>query len=154
MIETTPAINLSHARTEEQRLLMKRIEKDGVCPFCPENIEHYHAHPVTLRYSCMVTRNMAPYSGAKEHWLIIPKRHIQKFSDLSAYEQQEIFLVMKELEEKRKFPGCSIIMRSGTTNYTGASVAHFHAHVIAGGACREQGEALRVKIGYVPRLPT
>lgn len=141
-------VDLVHARDETQLALMEQIERDGVCPFCPEHLQKYHPRPLQYQSLCTVTENMTPYDGARAHWLIINKRHVERFGELTPEEKADICIQITALEKKIGAPGLTILMRSGDTGYTGGSVAHFHLHIIAGGASKDLGTPLRVKIGY------
>lgn len=149
----TAFVDLDHARTEEQRSLMEQITKDGVCPFCEDHITRYHPHPLHHSHWCTVTKNMSPYEGTEAHWLIIIRRHVERFSELTKEEWDDVGRAIAKLEKELALPGISILMRSGDTRYTGASVAHCHLHVIAGETDRTQGLPLRARIGYRLKSP-
>lgn len=141
-------VDLAHARDPAQLALMEQIERDGVCPFCPEHLQKYHPRPLYHESLCTVTENMTPYKGAHAHWLIINKRHVERFGELTPEERVDIGTQIAALETKIGIPGLTVLMRSGDTSYTGGSVAHFHVHIIAGGVSKDIGTALRAKIGY------
>jgi len=55
--------------------VISQIQKDGVCPFCPEQLKNYHKNPIIEETeSWLVTNNMYPYKNAKHHILFIHKK--------------------------------------------------------------------------------
>lgn len=142
-------VNLSHARGEEQKFLMERIQKDGICPFCQEHLTVYHPKPIlheTTHWS--ITENMTPYEGAKHHILFISKEHVTAPWELSEESKSDFFEAIRWATEYTKTSGASILMRFGDTEYTGSSVHHLHAHLVVGVAKEDDSEPLKVKLGY------
>jgi hypothetical protein len=74
---TKSYVYLPSARFSEQRKQMEEIEKEGVCPFCTENLARIHNGEVlrTGKY-WLVTYNQYPRENTKLHLLIIyiPRR--------------------------------------------------------------------------------
>ncbi|HVN26385.1 MAG TPA: hypothetical protein VMT99_01900 [Candidatus Paceibacterota bacterium] len=112
--------------------VIRAISKDGVCPFCPENLVRYHKNPI-LREGAfwLLTDNMYPYEGAKHHALLIHKRHIGDLRELEPGAWDELHRFVADLADERHIPGGTLIMRFGDTRYTGASVSHLHANVVS-----------------------
>ena len=125
-------VNVSNSRPGTYEEVIRQIEKDKVCPFCPDQLKKYHKNPIlaeTPRW--IVTTNMYPYKGAKTHALFIHKEHIVGLQELSADAWKEFHELIAQFISERKIPGGTALMRFGDTKYTGASVNHLHAHLIS-----------------------
>ncbi|MES2471164.1 MAG: HIT domain-containing protein [Patescibacteria group bacterium] len=125
-------VNLNNARpgTKYEETINK-IKQDGVCPFCPEQLENYHKNPILKETKFWkVTDNMYPYKPTKHHILLIHKDHIKHESELSKEAWLELKDLMDEVCKERNITGGALMMRFGDTQYTGASVSHLHAHII------------------------
>jgi diadenosine tetraphosphate (Ap4A) HIT family hydrolase len=142
-------VNLKHARTKEQVEVMTQIEKDGVCPFCMEHFLKYHPKPlISENDSWVVTENMSPYEGSVFHFLFVSKRHYTMPGEMNDKERIDLFSLISQMISENNILGGSILIRFGDTRFTGASVDHFHAHLIIGDTNDEGREKLRTKIGY------
>lgn len=142
-------LNHKNARTKEQKNLMAKIEKDGVCPFCVENFTKYHPKQILKEADFwFITENMSPYKGTKHHFLFIYKHsHITKPSEISPEAQLDLFTSINWMIEKYNIKGGSFFMRFGETSYNGSSVEHLHTHLIVGDINEEDHEPVRVKLG-------
>jgi len=93
------------------------------CPFC-EFESVLDAEFVYARY------DKFPVSNG--HCLIIPKRHVETWFDMSKEEQQEAFELIDKvkvlLDEKYSPDGYNIGMNCGET--AGQTIPHAHIHVI------------------------
>ena len=70
MTKNNSHINVENSTREEQLLVMKQIQKDGVCPFCREHFETYHTKPILFETNhWVVTENAWPYPDTKHHFL-------------------------------------------------------------------------------------
>lgn len=146
---TKSYVNLKHARTDEQVKVMTQIQKDGVCPFCMEHFLKYHPKPIIEENEYwVVTENMSPYEGSVHHFLFVCKRHFTMPEEMSDEEKKALFDLIGSMVKKNNILGGSILIRFGDTRFTGASVDHFHAHLVVGDANDEEREGLRTKIGY------
>lgn len=106
----------------------RKINIDMDCPFC--KIDEIKTRIIKNgKYSIVALSNPRLVPG---HLLVIPKRHVEKASQLSAKERDEIFKVIIEFEEKilEKFSsGCDI--RSNyrpfiKQNWVRVDHLHFH----------------------------
>jgi diadenosine tetraphosphate (Ap4A) HIT family hydrolase len=123
-------IHLENARTDEQREVMRQIEKDNVCPFCSENLNNYHKKEIFAEGKYwLLTENQWPYEGAKNHLLAISKEHVTSIIDLPSEAASELFDLFKKAIKDFDISGYTIALRSGTTKYA-SSVSHLHAHLI------------------------
>lgn len=112
--------------------VIDRIKEDGVCPFCPENLAKYHKKPILKEGSFWVlTENMYPYEGAKQHGLLIHKAHITSLPQISKEAWSELNDLVVWFTTERNIPGGTFLMRFGDTRYTGASVSHLHANLVS-----------------------
>lgn len=143
-------LNHKEARTEEQRVLMERIEKDGVCPFCPDHFKKYHPKPILKETDhWFVTTNMSPYEGAEHHFLFVSKpAHAKSLSDLTPPAYADLLVCTQWIIDQYHIEGGSFFIRFGDTKYTGSSVEHLHAQLISGAPQSQSTEALRVKLGW------
>ena len=125
-------VNLQNARVDEQRAVMEQIEKDGVCPFCPEHLPKYHRKPILQEAKhWVVTENDWPYENTRVHLLIILKAHAE---DLFGFEIQawlELLELVQWAVQEYKITGGALGIRFGNPDMTGATVKHLHVHLIA-----------------------
>lgn len=143
-------LNHDNARTEEQKNLMAKIESDGVCPFCAEHFKKYHPNPILKETdNWFVTTNMSPYEGTKYHFLFVYKpAHITKPEEMANTAAEDLLALLRWVTKEYKIEGGSFFMRFGNTAYTGGSVEHLHAQLITGEKQSDDGEAIRVKLGW------
>jgi ATP adenylyltransferase len=127
--------------------VIQQIQKDGVCPFCPEQLLKYHKNPILKdgKY-WLITENMYPYKGAVHHFLIIHKIHISHMNEISPEAQHELFEINNWLFETYKILGGTFVMRFGDSKYTGASVTHLHAHIIVSDGSQNR-EPILARVG-------
>ncbi len=112
--------------------VIAKIQKDDVCPFCPNYVTTYHKNPILIDGKFwLLTDNMYPYKGAKHQILLIHKDHIESIADLEKEEWEELFDFIQSEIKKRDIEGGTFYMRFGDTSYTGASVTHLHANIIS-----------------------
>lgn len=134
---------------------MKRIMRDGVCPFCEEHFLKYHTKPIIKKGThWILTENFEPYAGAKHHLLIVSRKHITDFSKLSNAARAEMFALFAAECKKRKIRGGTVFMRFGDTDFTGGTVEHLHAQLVSGATRDEGGAPIETRIGYAPAVNT
>ncbi len=145
-------INLEVARREDQLKVMKEIEGQGHCPFCPENLTKYHKKPIIKEGKLWtLTDNQWPYEKIKHQLLAIYKTHIEHLSEMDSAAGQELIELFKEECKKRQIPGGGVAIRFGSNpelgNY-GNSVLHIHANLIEPDlSALSSNEAWRFKFG-------
>jgi diadenosine tetraphosphate (Ap4A) HIT family hydrolase len=124
-------VNLKHARFDDQREVMERIEKDGHCPFCEENLRLYHKQPI-LRESgfWILTTNQWPKKHTRVHLLLIYKKHAVKLEEIEPQAAIELFELVAWAEKEFKVDGGILFMRFGDTTLSGASVYHLHVQFV------------------------
>jgi len=124
--------NTKHRPDTTYGEVINAIQQDGVCPFCPEHLSTYHKNPTLAEGThWLLTNNMYPYEGAKHHVLILHKKHIESFAELSPDAWNELNSLANDYLKKNKIPGGTFFMRFGETAYTGASVRHLHANLVS-----------------------
>jgi diadenosine tetraphosphate (Ap4A) HIT family hydrolase len=128
--------------------VIEGIKNDGVCPFCPEQLEKYHKNPIIKQGPFWtLTTNMYPYKNAKYHFLLILKAHKNDTKELSAEEWTELHEHTNWLVDKYKLLGGTLMMRCGDTTHTGASVTHLHAHLVAPDFENKEREPIMARVG-------
>ena len=93
------------------------------CPFCAQNI--------VIETGLIYVRN-DNFPVSRGHCLVIPKRHVETWFDMSKEERQEAFELIDQvktmLDEKYAPDGYNIGMNCGES--AGQTVPHAHIHVI------------------------
>ena len=127
--------------------VIAKIQQDGVCPFCPEQLAKYHKNPILIdKEFWLATENMYPYKGVKYHFLLIHKKHISHISEVSQEAWTELHTLTDEINKKYNIKGGSFLMRFGDSQFTGASVTHLHAHIVHAEPDPERG-AIMTRVG-------
>lgn len=141
---------VEHARGEKQLEIMKRIQEDGVCPFCSENFLKYHTEPIIKETeNWILTNNYDRYEGAIHHFLFVYKpAHINSPSKILPEARVELFDLVDEMCKLHNIEGGSVLMRFGDGKINGSSVEHLHVHLVVGDSKNNGGEPLKVKLGY------
>ena len=119
--------NLDAARGSEQRERMRRLEAEGVCIFCTEHREP----PEHTGEHWYVARNDFPYEGTAAHYLIVARRHVQRFEELPEQAGAELWAIRRELAARLEAPAYATVERSGDMRLNGGSVEHLHVHFVA-----------------------
>ena len=129
MHEHRQYLDISKARTAEQKEQMVQIIAEGICPFCPEHLATYHSEPIISETPYwLVTPNQHPYEFTQEHLLLIARRHVEHIRELTKAEWQDLGKLATSLTSSMEFGGFGA--RFGDINRTAASVAHLHFHII------------------------
>ncbi len=124
-------VNLANARPGEYRSVIEQIQKTGKCPFCKDNFK-YHRKPILKKKDgWFLTEATWPYKDARCHLMILGKRHRENLLELKKNDLEAVFSLAKFAIRKYKIKGGALAMRFGNTDYTGASVAHLHFHLIS-----------------------
>lgn len=110
--------------------VIQKIQEDGVCPFCVDNLKKYHKNELIETEYWWVTDNMYPYKPVKNHRLLIHKDHISHVNEISNKAWIEMQNILNEETKKLDIKGGTLIMRFGETRFTGGSVSHLHAHIV------------------------
>jgi diadenosine tetraphosphate (Ap4A) HIT family hydrolase len=130
-------------------MVMEQIARDGVCPFCLENLKKYHTKPILWSNSdWLVTKNDTPYEGSRIHILMICKKHLPTVVNMEKRLWSSLGEAIDWTTKEFKITGGSFLMRFGDMNYNGASVQHLHSHIIVGVKKGKNTSSLKVKIGH------
>ncbi|KZY87398.1 hypothetical protein A3752_06760 [Oleiphilus sp. HI0081] len=93
------------------------------CPFCVLE---------SVIFTELVYARYDKFPVSKGHCLVIPKRHVETWFDMTKEEQQEAFELIDKvkamLDEKYSPDGYNIGMNCGET--AGQTIPHAHIHVI------------------------
>lgn len=133
-------VNLRHAKSGSYKKVLEKIEKSGKCPFCPGNLEF--KNPILKKYGgWLVKMSDWPYKNAQHHFIFIPERHIENFSELIAKDFEAISYLVNWAIKEYKIEGSGFAMRFGDSKFTGATVKHLHAHLIVPEIDKKTGNA-------------
>lgn len=127
---TYPITEPSIGRSEEYRADLTQILESGICPFCPggktlqaQKIEHEND-------SWYLTHNYVPLKNTMWHFLLIPKRHVEKREHLKQKEVRDLWSMQKWIDDRYQGTGSVLYGRSGEPKSVGATVAHIHFQLI------------------------
>ena len=124
-------VNPGTARTEEYRKILKTIESENKCPFCPSNFK-YHKKPILKKSGgWFITENSWSYKEAKYRFLIISEKHKERLSGLTVKDFATVLRLAKWAVKEFNIPGGALAMRFGDIKFTGATVYHLHFHLIS-----------------------
>ena len=139
---------MTRARGDYAQTLAK-IEADGVCPFCEAHLPKHHKNPILFRNAhWIVTENAWPYDGTRHQFVIINRDHIESAAELPSGGWETLGSAYRRLVEEYRLEGATLLLRSGMTDFTGASVAHLHAQLISGGRREADSELIRALVGF------
>ena len=123
-------VNPRYAKSGGYRKVIRSIETEGKCPFCPENFK-YHKHPILKESGgWFVTRSSWPYKNTKHHFVVIGKEHKEHFRELDRVDMVSVQSLVQWAIETFKIRGGVLAHRFGETDLTGATVCHLHFHLI------------------------
>jgi diadenosine tetraphosphate (Ap4A) HIT family hydrolase len=138
----------TRARGDYARALAE-IESAGVCPFCEAHLPQHHRKPILFRNPhWLVTENAWPYDGVRHQLLLIATEHLERAEDLPPEAWDSLGGAYRRLVREYRIEGAALLLRTGLTEFTGASVAHLHAQVISGGRRRADSELIRALVGF------
>jgi len=141
---------LENFRTAEQLAEMRKLEAAGICLFCPEGLRQHDRQTVLWETShWTITPNEFPYKGTELHLLLVPRQHANDVLDLDPASQQDFWNALAMVRERFDLRYYGLGIRNGDCKFTGATVAHVHAHVLVASALM-QGEPVRMR--FSPRL--
>ncbi len=148
-MNTSSHVNIAHAREQHQKEVMEQIVRDGLCPFCRENLEKYHTKPILFENDgWVVTENFAPYTGSVHHFLLVSREHCTTPMELSAQAWGLLQPTLTRIKDDYGLVGGTLLLRWGDTERTGASVAHLHAQLVVGVTRAENDSPILTSLGY------
>lgn len=141
--------NAGLARRADYKKVLETITDEDACPFCEERLMRHHRKPILFKTAHWIaTQNAWPYEGAKHHFLLIARRHLERAEGLSADAWKDLGVAYARLVRKHRLAGATLFMRSGQTTMTGATVAHLHAQVVSGVPHSKATRPLSALIGF------
>jgi ATP adenylyltransferase len=138
----------TRARGDYAQALAK-IEEDGICPFCEAHLAAHHKNPILFGNAhWIVTENAWPYDGTRHQFLLIHRDHIESAEELPSGAWESLGSAYCQLVNEYRIEGATLLLRTGKTDFTGASVAHLHAQLISGGQRESDSELIRALVGF------
>ena len=102
---------------------LKSVRK---CPFCSLS----RAEILKENKNAVIIPAKAPYT--KDHLLVVPKKHILSFKDMTLEEEKDLDKLVDFAMRKihKKYRDVSILYREGDMKKVGKSIDHVHYHII------------------------
>jgi diadenosine tetraphosphate (Ap4A) HIT family hydrolase len=142
-------VNPKNTRSKGYAQVLKRIQKDKVCPFCTAHFLKYHTRPILKNgRHWILTENFNPYPGTTHHLLVVSKKHVAHFKDLPPAAHAELFAILAPELKRRGIKGGGLFMRFGDGDYNFSSVGHLHAQLIVGVKRGTNTELLLAPLGF------
>ena len=139
-------------RTDEQLKEMRRLEAAGICLFCPASLrEHSRQQVIFETRHWAVTPNEFPYPGTRLHLLVVPHRHVSDMADLDDEALADFWTAVREIRGRYGLDHYGLGVRNGNCNFTGATIAHVHAHVLVGDPSLDPEVPVRMRFSSRPR---
>ncbi|MFA6969651.1 MAG: HIT domain-containing protein, partial [Candidatus Paceibacterota bacterium] len=127
------ARNATIVKRSDYAQTLDAIITGGFCPFCEEHLIKHHRQPLEYKNKhWLVTKNSWPYEGSRYHFLFITRSHVEATEDLSPVMWADLQKLYRKVVREKNIKGATLLLRSGDTKTTGASVNHLHAHLIVG----------------------
>lgn len=145
-------VDIKNSATSERKEYMNTLQKivvGGFCPFCEQNLPIHHKPPILIKSAhWLVTPSMWPYKGSRHHFLFITRAHVEHAGKLSPAQWTDLHKNMQRITKKYRLNGATLMMRSGNTAITGATVNHLHAHLIVGGVRKKNAPEIKTVVGF------
>lgn len=140
-----PIVEPVNGRNEEYRAQLTKILNDTICPFCPggETLRDQEILKATKYW--FVKFNHHPLANTVYHFMITPHRHIVAMEEITTEEWQDLCEIRQWLKSQYDMTGDAMYGRSGEPLVTGATVSHFHMHIIV------PAGLVQVSFGMFPR---
>jgi ATP adenylyltransferase len=143
-----------NARTAEQLAEMRRLDAAGVCLFCPDGLARHARQRILYRTRhWAVTPNEFPYPGTRLHLLLVPDQHAGDLLELSDEVRQDFWTALGAVAREHQLTHYGLGVRNGDCRYTGATIAHVHAHVLVGDADTAGAPPVRMRFSSRPDRP-
>lgn len=121
----------------------------GFCPFCEEHLFKHHQQPLIYKSKhWLVTKNSWPYQGSRFHFLFITRSHVEATEEMSPAAWTDLQKLYKKLIRENDIKGATLMIRSGDTRFTGASVNHLHAHLVTGSPRTKKTSPIKALVGF------
>jgi len=138
-----------NARSKPYAAELRKIQKSGLCPFCPGGKTLVEGKdPILLRNDhWLAIQSHTPIANTQHHWVVFPKKHRTRVTQLSNEEWCFFSEIISTLQKKFKVAGdvVSFTAREGDTVITGATVLHLHFNIYV----PKRGRVVTVTFGRV-----
>ena len=125
------------------------IADGDFCPFCEEHLAKHHKHPILHKTEYwLLTHNAWPYGGSVFHLLFIARPHLEAIEAMPSEMVVDLHKLYQKVIAENAIMGGTLMIRSGNTAITGASVNHLHAHLIVGSPRTEKAKPITALIGF------
>jgi len=84
----------------------------------------------------------------RHQFVLIALEHIESAETLPPEAWEALGSAYRRLVADYRLQGATLLLRTGMTEFTGASVVHLHAQLISGGPRRKDSELLRALVGF------
>jgi ATP adenylyltransferase len=140
--------HLENHREPEQLAEMRRLEREGTCLFCSDQLESEtgEQHVVHRTRHWFITPNRFPYAGAKLHYLLVPEKHVTDVLDLPAADREDFWTALAWVRDEHELSFYGLGARCGDCEYTGGTIRHVHVHVIVGDVDDPEHRPVRFKL--------
>ncbi len=146
-------VTVRNTNSKKYAAVLRRIEKDNVCPFCTKHFLKYHTRPIIKNGKhWILTDNFSPYPGATHQLLAVAKKHVNHFESLSPAARAELFSLFAAEVKKRKIKGGGMFMRFGDSDYNSSTVRHLHAQLITGVKRSKNTEVLAAPLAFKKKV--
>jgi diadenosine tetraphosphate (Ap4A) HIT family hydrolase len=136
-------------RVPEQLAEMRRLEREGVCLFCPE---HLSASSQVLHRTALwtVVPNRYPYRETRLHLLLVPDEHVTDMADLSEDAQRDFWATLRWVKIHYGLAHYGLAARNGDSEFTGGTIRHLHVHLLQGDVDDPEHQGVRVRLSSRP----
>ena len=141
---------MDNHRSAEQLAKMLRLEAAGLCLFCPEGLQRYPLQEIEKTDHWTVTHNEFPYKGTSLHLLVLPHEHANDILDLTPAAQRDFWDTLAKIREQFGLKYYGLGIRNGDCSFTGATIAHVHAHVVVGDIASATEVPVRMRFSSRP----
>ena len=144
---------MENYRTNEQLAEMRELETEGLCLFCPDVFLRRARQEILWETEhWTVIPNEFPYKGTALHLLAVPHEHATDLLDLTSAAQHDLWNALTKIRERFDLKYYGLGVRNGDCKFTGATIAHVHAHVLVGDA--GSADEVPVRMRFSSRPPT
>ena len=143
---------MENYRTADQLAEMQKLEAEGICLFCPDAIRRHPRQKIFLETEhWIITPNEFAYKGTALHLLLVPHEHVNDLLDLAPASQRDFWEALTMIRERFDLKYYGLGVRNGDCKFTGATIAHVHAHVLVGDAGSADEVPVRMRFSSRPR---
>lgn len=133
---------LDNARHPAQADEMRRLDRGGVCVFCPDGLANATGVLHRTRH-WLVLANKYPYAGSMIHLLIVPFAHVSTPFALTPEQRSDYWNAEGQAVRIYRLSDYATFTRQGDPSRTGGTIAHLHTHLVAA----MPNEVVRLRVG-------